>query len=286
MAIFLAVLCALSYGSGDFFGGLASKRIHPLGVGWVAHGLVVGPITLAAMFVGSAQFDRADIFWGSGGGLSGAFGLLLLYFGLGRGPMSVVAPITALVAAAFPVVFGAIRGERPATLQWVGIFGSLIAIFVMSTSGNVATESSHKAQPLTLAASFGAGFGFGLFFIALDQTGDESGLWPLAFGRMTSFVVFSALIFCMPAMRRRVRLADLKFSMPSMGAAASFDLVANVFYLFAVRQGLLSIVSVISSLYPASTVVLAGALLHEKLTRLQIIGMVCAVASVVLVAAG
>ncbi len=285
MVIVLALLCALSYGSGDFFGGLATKRVHPLVVGWVAHGLVLVPISTAALLLGSGDPAALDVVWGAAGGLCGAFGLLMLYFSLSRGPMSVVAPITAVVAATVPIIFGAVRGERPSTLQWVGIVGALLAILVMSSSGDAIGESPTVIQPLTLAASLGAGLGFGVFFIALDQTTDGSGLWPLVFGRFSSFVTFSALIFCVPAIRERVSVASLKPSFGVIAVSALFDLVANVFYLLAVRRGLLSVVSVISSLYPASTVVLASTILHEKLSRIQVLGLATASLSVVLVAA-
>ena len=139
---------------------------------------------------------------------------------------------------------------------------------------------------LTLGFALIAGFGFGMFFVALDRTSKTAGLWPLVSGRVASSALLSILVVTLPPFRRRVFTRNLWPTMPLITGAAAFDLTANVFYLFAVRRGDLSIVAVLSSLYPASTVILANRFLHERLAPRQLAGMGIAVAAVALVAIG
>jgi drug/metabolite transporter (DMT)-like permease len=295
MAIFLALLCSVTYGAGDFFGGSAARRVHPFAVGWASHTMVVVPIAVVAALVGSERVTGRDLGWGAIGGLLGEGALLALYAGLARGPMTIVAPTTALIAAAVPVVVGSIfKGERPSIGQWVGIALAMVAIVVISLSpGSVAelhdpepdlntppSADSTRVVPaegfntLTLGFSIIAGFGFGMFFVALVS------------GRVASSLLLTLLVVTLPPFRRRVFTRNLWPTMTLITAAATFDLTANVFYLFAVRRGDLSIVAVLSSLYPASTVILANRFLKERLASRQVAGMGLAVAAVVLVAVG
>lgn len=307
MAIFLALLCSLTYGAGDFFGGSAARRVHPFAVGWASHTMVVVPIALVAALVGSEHVASRDLGWGAIGGLLGEGALLALYAGLARGPMTIVAPTTALVAAAVPVLVGSVfQGERPSIWQWQGIALAMVAIVAISLSPSPPAELHDHTDPnpqpesgqirfvpaaggfnaLTLGFSLIAGFGFGMFFVALDRTSKTAGLWPLVSGRVASSLLLSLLVVALPPFRRRVFTRNLWPTMALITGAAAFDLTANVFYLFAVRRGDLSIVAVLSSLYPASTVILANRFLKERLAPRQLAGMGIAVAAVVLVALG
>ena len=294
MAIFLALLCSLSWGAGDFFGGSAARRVHPFAVGWVSHTMVVAPIALVAVLVGADSVTRRDVGWGSVGGLLGEMALLALYAGLARGPMTIVAPTTGLVAVAIPVMVGSVfQGERPSAGQWTGIALIMIAIVTISLSPNPSGDAGPGAttgvlngfNTLTVLLSIVAGVGFGMFYVALDWTSKDAGLWPLVFGRIASSLMLTALIVTVPAFRRRVFSPGLRATLPMITAAAIFDIVANIFYLLAARRGDLSIVAVLASLYPASTVVLANRFLGEPLARRQLAGMTLAVAAVALVAA-
>lgn len=299
MSIALALLCALTYGSGDFFGGVAARKVPPIAIAWLAHSMVVVPIAVAATFVGPTTPSPHDVVWGAFSGLLGAIGLLLLYFALGRGPMTIVAPTTALIAASLPVAAGTLLGERPSQPQWIGIIGALIAIVVISggasqtedsdLSRELAERSKHPRPTIdrtTLLATVGAGLGFGAFFVALDYTSDESGLWPLVAGRIASALVVTILVISNRRIRALALAPNLRSAVPAIAASAALDVTANVFFLFAVRGGLLSIVSVISSLYPASTILLANRILREHISRKQFGGMVLAVGAIGLVAAG
>jgi drug/metabolite transporter (DMT)-like permease len=296
MAVFLALLCSLTYGAGDFFGGSAARKVHPFAVGWISHSLVVGPIAFAAILVGATSVAPHDLVWGAIGGLLGAVGLLALYAGLARGPMTIVAPTTALVAASLPVFVGAgIEGERPSAKQWAGIVLALIAILVISRPvgpvGPVLSDDDDMTghagfDPTTFGLAVVAGAGFGMFFVALHQTSGTAGLWPLVAGRAASSVLFSLFVFAVPPIRRRVLTGNLRPSLGLIAAAASLDLVANVFYLLANRRGALSVVAVLSSLYPASTILLANRLLNERIDRVQAAGIGLAAVAVGLVALG
>ncbi len=292
MSIALALLCALTYGSGDFFGGVAARRVHPIAIAWLAHSMVIVPLAIGAILVPHNELSVRDFAWGAFAGLLGAVGLLLLYFALGRGPMTIVAPTTALIAASFPVAAGTILGERPSKLQWLGIVGALIAIVIVSSGSSEPTQAEGiRARPqsidrTTLLAAIGAGLGFGAFFIALDYTREDSGLWPLVSGRIASALVVTLLVVSSRKVRALALSPNLRSAFPSIAASAALDVTANVFFLFAVRGGLLSVVSVISSLYPASTIVLANRILREHISSKQFGGMLLAVGAVGLVAAG
>lgn len=242
--------------------------------------------------IGHTELSIHDVVWGAFSGLLGAVGLLLLYFALGRGPMTIVAPTTALIAASFPIAAGTMLGERPSKLQWIGIVGALIAIVIISSGPGESvnadeTQTAHQSiDRTTLLAAIGAGLGFGAFFIALDYTPEESGLWPLVSGRIASALVVTLLIVSSRKIRGLVLIPNLRSAFPAIAASAAFDVTANVFFLFAVRGGLLSVVSVISSLYPASTIVLANRILREHISSKQFGGMLLAVGAVGLVAAG
>lgn len=295
MGIFLALLCSVTYGAGDFFGGSAARRVHPFAVGWASHTMVLGPIALAAVFVGDTSIAAGDVVWGVVGGLLGAGALLALYAGLARGPMTIVAPTTALVAASLPVVIGSVlQGERPSPYQWAGIGLALVAIVVISLSPTSETASgnpgNHTVTKRFNTTTFGlavlAGAGFGMFFVAVHETSKNAGLWPLVFGRAASAGLFSLLVLSVKPFRKRVLTKDLQPNLAIIGVSAALDVIANVFYLVANRLGDLSIIAVLSSLYPASTIVLANRLFKEQIAQRQALGMGLAAVAVGLIAAG
>jgi drug/metabolite transporter (DMT)-like permease len=284
MAITFALLCALTYGAGDFCGGLSARRLHPLTVGWIVQGIVIIPTAIVALVVGKPVITTHEAVWAIVGGTIGSVGLMLLYVAMARAPMTLVAPTTALIAAASPVVFGVFNNERPSSPQWIGIVIALVAIAVISSGDAMPGQQTFNKGALT--AAIGAGLGFGVFFIALDQSGDESGLWPLVLSKIGGAVFFSAILICVPAIRRRAFAVAIRPALGIVALGGFLDVAANSFYLVAVRNGMLSIVAVISSLYPASTVFLANRILKEKIVPTQLAGMLLAVCAIVLVAAG
>ncbi|MGK2947897.1 MAG: EamA family transporter [Acidimicrobiales bacterium] len=276
MAILLALGSAVTYGIGDFCGGLATRRATAAAVLLWSHLLGFGLLGLGAVVVSSEPTGR-DLALGSLGGLAGAAGVGLLYQALAIGPMSVVAPITALLAAAVPVLAGFAQGERPAALALGGMALALAAIVMVSAEGGGSLRPK-DLRGVTFA--LGAGLGFGLFFVALSYTGDDSGLWPLVTARLTSVTLLTVLVLA----GRTSHRIPAGPGRPLAASAGALDALANLFFLLAIREGLLSVVSVLTALYPVSTVVLARLVLKERFARLQQVGMALAIPAAIAMA--
>ncbi len=276
MAVLLALCSATTYGVGDFFGGLAAKRASAPAVLLWSHVAGLGLVGAATLVV-SGQATAGDLALGALGGLCVAVGIGLLYQALSIGPMSAVAPVTALLAAAVPVVAGFAQGERPAGTAMVGMAAALVAIVLVSAEGGGSLRPS-DLRGVRLA--LGAGLGFGLFFVALSHTHDGAGLWPLVAARTASVAVVGGLAL-LGRIDPRVPRGETRILTAGAGA---LDATANVLYLLAIRQGLLSVVSVLASLYPASTVVLAWIVLRERFAPMQRAGLLLAVPAAILMA--
>ena len=208
----------------------------------------------------------------------GALGIAGLYHGLANGEVSVVAPVTAVVGVVVPVVVGLATGERPTVIALVGIGAAVVAIALVS--GAVSRrERQTPMRIVVLAAVVGACFGS--LFVALDRTDPMSGTWPLLIARLASVPLLLVLIGV-----RRVRPTADRGSLGVALLAGAFDMAANALYLEAVRQGMMSLVAAVSSLYPASTVALASVVDKEQIDRSKAIGLAAAGAALVLVSVG
>lgn len=278
MSILLALSSAIVYGVADYCGGRAS-RFHPSAIVTVV-GQVVSfvLISLAVLAIGTPFPSTATMAWGLFAGAAGAIGLASLYYAFAAGAMTVVAPISAVAGAVLPVMVGVATGERPEVIAYVGIGLAIGAVALVSG----AVGEHHSATPRSIMAiALLAGVGFGVLFVALDRTDPGSGLWPLVAARASSVPLLLAIVAVTGArvgtQRRGLRLAVV---------AGALDMAANVLYLAAVRDGLLSLVAVVSSLYPASTVMLAFAIDRERVNRWQVLGMVLAAVALVLVTLG
>jgi drug/metabolite transporter (DMT)-like permease len=207
----------------------------------------------------------------------GATGLLVFFRALSRGVMSVVAPITAVTAAAVPVLAGLLGGNRIGPVAGAGILLALVAVVLVSAEGGLGQLRS--ARPASLSAPLVAGTAFGCFFVLLDRTSADAGLTPLVAARLASFalVVVVALVG-----RRSLRVG--RTALPYVLASGVGDMTANALFLLATQQdGQLAITGVLASLYPVSTVVLAQAVLRERLVRAQVAGLGAALTAVVLI---
>ncbi|MFB4267520.1 EamA family transporter [Nonomuraea sp. GTA35] len=274
MTVLLATACAIVYGTADFFGGLATRRTQVLSV------VVLSQLAGLALILGllpllPGTYSDAALAWGLAGGLSGAAGLVLFYRSLATGVMSVVAPTTAVTSAALPVVFGLLTGERPQAWALVGVVLALGSVLLVSQEKPGGGRGSLGSVLTALAA----GAGFGGFFILLAMAPHEAGLWPLVGARLSSVSTVALL-----ALLTRRALKPGPGSLPVILAAGVLDMAANVLYLLAQRDGLLSLVAVLVSLYPASTLLLANRVLGERLRAVQVFGVVCALAAVALIA--
>jgi drug/metabolite transporter (DMT)-like permease len=280
LAIALALASAVSYGAADFCGGHASRRAATSTV-LVASQLVgLLCVLLVIPVVASAAPDGADLAWGAVAGVCGFVGLYLLYRSLALGAMSIVSPITAVVAAVVPVVAGLALGERPGVVPFIGIALALAAIALVSRTPADASAHHVRLGPGILGVALLAGLGFGLFFVALSRTSDDAGLWPLISSKSVSIVLAMAL-----ARSQRQRLVPAgSRALQLVAMTGVLDMAANTMFLLASRVGLLAVVGVISSLYPASTVALAYGVDKERLHRTQVGGLVLAAVAVVLIA--
>lgn len=275
MALLLAGLSSLLYGVADFTGGLATRRERVFPV--VVYSQLVGLAAALAVlpFLAGTQLTRTDLLFGAAAGLAGGVALVVFYQGLATGRVVVVAPVAALMSAVVPVVAGLILGERPSALAWLGVGAALPAIWLVSGGARDQTSRPSKA-----GMGFAAGIGFGLFFVLIAQTPAESGLWPLVPARVVSISLVAALGAATGTMR--VKAGNLAI----VAWAGLLDMAANVAFLIASRSALLALVAVVTSLYPAATVVLARVVLHERLRGRQPLGLALAVAGVVLIALG
>ena len=276
MAVLLALGCAVVYGASDFLGGLASRKATVFGV--VALSQLAGLVALLALLPWlGGPVSRADLGWGAAAGLVGATGLLVFFRALSRGVMSVIAPVTAVTAAAVPVLAGLLIGNRIGPWAGAGILLALIAVVLVSAEGGLG--QLRAARPANLGAPLIAGTAFGCFFVLLDRTSADAGLTPLVAARLASFalVVVVALVG-----RRSLRVG--RVALPLVLVSGVGDMTANALFLLATQQeGQLAITGVLASLYPVSTVVLAQAVLRERLVSAQVAGLGAALTAVVLI---
>ena len=275
MAIFLALLSSAMWGTGDFLGGLRSRSRPAVAVvgGSMLAGLVA-VATAAALF--GAYDDPTDwIPWSMLSGLAGATGLVAFYAALASGTMGVVSPIAAL-GVVVPVIAGFLGGEAPTMLQTIGLVVALAG--AIATSG---PELSGRASARSVALAAFAGLCFGVVFLAVDKGAKSSALMTLVGMRTTSIVVFGIAAIAL----RSVGGLDRTDLVP-LTVIGLFDVTANLMFALASNRGYVSIVSVLGSLYPVMTVLLARAVLHERLRRVQLAGVAVTLLGVAFISAG
>ncbi|GAA4740584.1 DMT family transporter [Amnibacterium soli] len=279
MSIVFALLGALVYGFSDFAGGLASRRAPALAV--VFCGQLASTALLAVLLVAvPGRFDPPSIGWGATAGLCGGLALLLFYRSLAVAPMTVVAPLTAVMSAVVPVVGGIGLGERPSPLALLGVLLAVGAVLLVSAEEGRLPGLRTLRGPGVVGALV-AGTGFGLLFVLLSRSADDSGFWPLAGARVASVVLLGLV-----ALIGRRGLVPRGAAPGLVLASGIGDMTANLLFVLASRLGLLSVVGVLLALYPAGTVLLALLVLRERLHRVQLAGLGVAAGGVVLIALG
>jgi drug/metabolite transporter (DMT)-like permease len=276
MAVQFAIPAAVGFGVADFAGGLATRRACcTLWIITVAQ-LVGATVLLPVLTLLPGRPSVAAVGFGALAGLAGSFGLLLYFRGLARGPMGVVAPLSALAGAGLPLVVGAVTGERSGPVTLSGVAVALVAI-ALATAGT----SHDRAAVGGLLLGIGSGVGFGLFYVALDATSSESGLWPLLAAKVAGVVVFGSLVLA-----RRTSGGALWARSGLIMLSGTADMMANILFLLATRTGTLSVTAVLVSLYPVVVVILARFVLHERLTLLQATSVTFALAASALLSSG
>ena len=295
LAIVLALASAIGYGASDFAAGLASRRAGVIQVTLLASAVSALAVTAALPLAAPHRPAAASLAWGAAAGLGGTTGALALYLGFRQAAFSVAGPISAVGAAGFSVLAGLLLGERPTTLALIGIVLALPAIVGTAASaagGTVASAAS--AEPASAASSAtagrpiaGAALGlvagacFALLFIGLNRAGSGSGLWPVAATQVTELIAALAVAVA----TRNVRLPAARARLLAVLTGAT-GAAGTILFFFASHEGFLAVTAVLTSLYPAVTIVLARTVLGERLTRLRLAGLTLAAACVALIAVG
>jgi drug/metabolite transporter (DMT)-like permease len=299
LAILLSLVSATSYGGSDFAAGLAARGGSVLRVTLLAEAVNVAVAGAALAVTGGDPPGLRAVAWGCIAGLAGVSGALALYAGFRHAAFSVAGPLSAVGAAGFSVLAGLLLGERPTALALTGIVLALPAIVGVSASGRTAPgnpgQDSPRAAPWgrgpawTRGPRFPAGVGYGLIagacfailFIGLNRAGSSSGLWPVFCSSATAL----AAVGLAAALTRNLRLPGRRSGWLA-GSAGATGSLGTILYFLATHRGLLAIAAVVTSLYPAVTIVLARTVLGERLTTVRLAGLALAAASVALIAAG
>ena len=296
MVVLLGRAAVVLYGGGDFLGGMATRRAHVLTVLMLVETAAV-IVSVAVALLSGGPAILSGLTWGFSAGVIGGLGLIVFYVGLAAGPMSVVAPVSGLVATILPVAVALAEGERPGAGVYAGALLCLVAIVLASS----ASESDDPGTPggpghtgytghtglarpprrLGRAVAYGtaSGVSFGLFFLLIRNAGQSGEVWPVAAGRIGELaVVLAAAAVLRPGLR------GLRGGIPLAAVSAGvIDVVANLCYVAATRIGAFGLAVVLASLYPGVTVLLARVVLGERLRWIQRVGLGLAAIGILLV---
>jgi len=278
IAVLLALLGAAAYGVSDFLGGIFGKRASPWAV--AATGGIGGALVALVMTaVDPGSPTGADLAWGAAAGIGNGTGTAFLYRGLSSGRMGVVAPVSGVLAVILPVAVGVATGERPGLLVWLGIAAAVPAIWLVAREPGAGPATGPGGSGLRDGAL--AGLGFGALFTCLGQVPEGAGFSPLVLNQAVAVVVIAFAASLLHA-------SWVPRDQASWGGALDGLLggLATAAFLLATHHGLLSVSAVLTSLYPAITVLLAALVLHERVHRAQAWGLGLCGAAVVLVALG
>jgi drug/metabolite transporter (DMT)-like permease len=285
MLIVLALGAALLYGSADFLGGAATRRGALLGV-LLTSALAAVAVQVPAVLLAGGPPRAAGIEWGLVAGAVGGIGLMFFYAGLAAGPMSVVSPVAALVSTVLPVGVAMAEGERPGPPIYAGVVICLAATVMVSAGAAGPAEASRSGwrdRARGVALGLASGAAFGLFFLFMRNGGESGPLWPALAARCAGLSIYLVAAVVVKAAPIGVRSGWPLFA-AALGAGA-FDAAANICYVLATRAGLFGPAVVLTSLYPAVTVLLARLALRERMHRTQQAGLVLAAVGIALIAA-
>lgn len=284
MTAVLALLASLVWGCSDFVGGLVSRRVRPLVVVGIAHALGLAALLVLAVATGAFSADAGYLPWAVAAGAVGLVGLVAFYRALSTGTMGIVAPIAG-TGAVVPVAVGLATGDSPSVAQLAGIAVACVGV-VLASGPELSGADAAGRRPLLLALVAAAGFG--LVYVFIDGGSKHSVVMTLLLMRATSVSLVLCAVVALLASRR----GGDALALPSARAFAAIvfvgftDVGANGLYGLATRHGFVSVVSVLASLYPAVTVLLARVIEHERMRRIQSVGVLFALCGVVLLGAG
>ncbi|HEY1348588.1 MAG TPA: DMT family transporter [Ktedonobacteraceae bacterium] len=270
-SVLFGLVASLCWGSGDFCGGLASRRASASTVVALAYTFGFVLLLSLAVVVREPFLSLQDMLWG---GVAGVLGLVSFYSALSIGRMGIVAPISAVLSAGLPVLFSAVIQGVPSLLRSGGFVLALLAIVFISRPGRA------QGRPGGVGLALLAGCGFGCFFILISRVSSGATLWPLAVARFTSVLFLLGLL---PFRGQRVE--PRRASLPLVLLAGGLDALGNAFFILAAHAGRLDVASVLSALYPAATILLAAFVLRERVTRIQSVGILLALVAIPLISA-
>lgn len=273
MAALLALLSSLSWGTSDFMGGLAARRVGAVRVLAVSYPAGAVLITFLALVIIPGEWSWSTVTIGLIAGIVGAVAIGLLYAALSRGQMGIVSPITAVLSGAVPVVVGVVLGETLSILALAGVAVAGVAVVLVSRE-----SGPHRRTPLrAVALAAGSGLAIGIYLSVIGTAPAESGIWVATMGRwFSTILVLGILLVLVQRSRPRNTTVPPTYPWSLALAAGALDAIANAVFQLAAQRGLLAIVAVIGSLYPAATVILARVLLKETLSRIQLVGVILA----------
>jgi len=286
----LSLSAAASWGAADFSGGLATKRSNAFGVVAVAHGIGLLFMLALAVLVREHLPSQTSLLWGFAAGSVGGAGLACLYKALAVGKMGLTAPLSAVISALVPIIFSFITAGLPHGVQLFGFVLAIVSIWL------IATQSGSAADSNGLGLAGAAGIGLGGFLLFIKFAGTEAVFWPLVAARAASFGLMCAILISRRDASRspsteQKRTVQWDTWKPAAGTmryvflAGILDSAANALYVAATQRGRLDVAAVLSSLYPASTVILARAFLRERWSAIQTAGMIAALVAVGMVSA-
>lgn len=274
-AVGFGLLSSLSWGSGDFTGGLASRRAPIYAVIITSQVMGLSLVITTAIVFGQPIPPVAHFGLGLLCGLVGAGGLAALYYALSRGKMAVAAPVSAVVGAVVPVIIGILSSGLPKESKLIGFALALLSVWLVSQTPGTRIRLRELALPVA------AGISFGLFYVIMNRATTVSTLWPLVAARVASLTVF-----CLIAFRRRESPFVTRKHLPLTLLSGALDMGGNIFFVVSASVGgRVDVAAVLASLFPAVTIVLARVVVKEHLGRTQAIGVVSAIAAIALISA-
>ncbi len=300
VSVLLALASAVSYGTGDFVGGEGSRRCTPAQMSLLIQATGLAAAGVAVVVTARGSPSVAVLGWGALSGVGSAVGNQSLYRGLASGAMNVVAPLSAVLTAVVPAVVGLAGGNRLGPTGWIGLAIAIPAIALVSLSPTSTSDAlapgdeptierlpSHWDSRIRSGVGWGllAGCGFGLLFVALDKAGTAFGAWPLLPGQVIAVSLVAAVTVYVrrrspPTQRDSTRWAR---AMPWGLASGLGGAAGNILFFAATGAGQLTVVAVLTALYPAVTVILAALVLRERAGRVQMVGLIIAALAVGLI---
>ena len=285
LTVIIGLSSALVFGAADFLGGLSSKRIGSLLATPIA--AVTGLVALLLVYLTlgwvvpilGGDWSTEAVLLGALSGVAGAAAIGLLYACLAIGPMSILSPLTAVVSAIVPLTVALARGEQLGAIGYVALGIALVAVVLV---GFVPDKGAVRPSLKGILMAIGSGIAIGAFLIIIDATPEESGVVPLIINRATNAAVMFAVlgVVTVIALRRGVeRRPIVRRGIQLAIACGVVDVVANVGLLVGVRIGELSIMSVLTAMYPAGTIILAAVVLKERIAVVQYVGLALAIAA-------